>query len=407
MLKSNLLKLRISPDKSITPIYVRENNYELRKRASAISEIFANSIGRARKELDEQTSRFRKGKGDRKINGAFVELLYDRCTFEAATDVEVVRIRQRLFEEAAKRFPVGTTADDEARSSIVAGVGEELGFTADEVERLMFSDLKEAQLLESFEELSPVELIKRYNLALAQGALVHSYGMTVILGADSPQRIRQLFRYLKFFKLMFSVNYSGEQVRVKIDGPISVLEQTRAYGVRLASFLPALLLLSDFEMEAEVKWKRKRCYLHLSPEDGLTSHYRDVGAWTPPEMAQFRDRVVELAEPGTAVAESNAIISLGGKDVLIPDLVLKRGDRKAYLEIIWPWRKVNWKKHFSIFKKHSPDNAFLVVSTRSTGSEAALHCDDPRVIFYRLTPPANKAVKAVEGYLNPRPGGLL
>ena len=61
MLKSNLLKLRISPDKSITPIYVRENNYELRKRASAISEIFANSIGRARKELDEQTSRFRKG----------------------------------------------------------------------------------------------------------------------------------------------------------------------------------------------------------------------------------------------------------------------------------------------------------------------------------------------------------
>lgn len=407
MLKGNLLKLRIGPDKSLTPIYVRENNYDLRKRAAAISDIFLACVGRPRKELDEQTSRFRKGKGDRKINGALVELLYDRCTFEAATDAPVVDIRRRLFEEAAQSFPVGTVADDDARSAIVAAVGAELGLSPTDVERLMFSDLKEAQLLESFDELSPVDLIKRYNLALAQGALIHSYGMTVTLGTDSPQRVRQLFRYLKFFKLMFSVNYRDEEVRVKIDGPISVLEQTRAYGVRLASFLPALLLLSDWEMEAELKWKRKRCVFYLSPDEGLESHYRDVGAWTPPEMAQFTDRFGELLSPGTAMAESNAIISLGGKDVFIPDLVVKRGDQKAYLEIIWPWRKVNWRKLYSTFKQHAPANAFLMVSTKSAGQEAALNCDDPRVIFYRLTPPANQAAKALEGALGAPAGALL
>jgi len=401
-----VLRLRIGPDKSLTPIYVRENNYELRKRAAAISEIFSSCIGRPRRELDEQTSRFRKGKGDRKINGALVELLCDRCTFEAATQAPVVEIRRRLFEEAAKQFPVGTATKDTARATIVNTVGESFGLGADEVERLMFSDLKEAQLLETFDEISPVDLIKRYNLALAQGALVHSYGMDITLGVDAPQRIRQLFRFLKFFKLLFSVDYRDDRVRVRVDGPISVLEQTRAYGVRLASFLPALLLLSDFEMVADVKWKRKRCLFHLSPQVGLESHYRDVGAWTPPEMAQFSNRVIELSGPGVAVAESNAIISLGGRDVMVPDLVFKRGDRKAYLEIVWPWRKIGWPRYFQTFKLHAPENAFLLVSTKSAGKEAANRTDDPRVVFYRQTPPADKAVKAIEAFLGAG-GGLL
>jgi hypothetical protein len=71
------------------------------------------------------------------------------------------------------------------------------------------------------------------------------------------------------------------------------------------------------------------------------------------------------------------------------------------VEVIWPWRKLRWTEHYELFRKHSPDNALLVVSKKSVGRATATGTEDPRVIFYRVTPPADQVMKAAQRLLAP------
>lgn len=402
MLKSDHLRMRVS-NGVLCPAYVREDNYEVRKRGGAVLEVFRKCVGKTRGELKVRTEVFSKGKGDKRINRALVELLLERCEFEAVSDVPVVEMRRALFEAGAAQFPVGVVRDG-SRLGILESVGRDFGLTADQVEQLMFSDLKEEQKLQEFKDMEPLELVRRYNVALAQGALLQSSGMRLRLKSAEAQRLRQLFRFLKFFRLLFTVQYAGEEVVVDVDGPLSVVEQTRAYGVRLASFLPALLLLDDYALEADARWKRKRCVFHLAPEEGLVSHYRDTGSWVPSEMEQLVTRLRQLSGALVQVKQPSAVYSLGGRAVYVPDISLVRGRHKALVEVIWPWRRLRWKEHYELFREHAPAGALLVVSLKSVGRATATGVKDPRVVFYRVTPPADQILKAAGQFLEP---GLL
>ena len=269
----------------------------------------------------------------------------------------------------------------------------------------MFSDLKEAQRLLTFTPPDVMGFLRRYNVALAQGVLLHALDMDVQLPGAEPRRLRQLIRYLKFFRLLFAVDFRGDGVRIRIDGPLSVIKQTKAYGVRLATFLPALLLLEDFSMTAEIRWKRRRYTTSLSPANGLVSHYRDSGAWLPEEMSHFIKRLREIAPPGWAVREASSLRSLGGRAVYVPDLRITTPRGDALLEIIWPWKVMRWKQYYQLFLAHAPQNAFLCVSTKTVDQAFRDNNTDPRLIYYRATPLADRTIKAIEGAMgNPVSG---
>jgi len=396
MLGNALLRTRIdTTEKTIRPALVSEKNRDVLNRIEAVLETFSAAVGTSRGELDERVSTLVKGGGDLKLNKALVELAFDLARFEAPSKVDAAALRKRVFELSAPRFPVGISGTtDVARTEVIARVAEELAVSPDEVERTMFSDLKDEQLLEGFETVEPLWMLRRYNVALAQGLLLDAVRMDIALESPTPQKLRQLFRFLKFFRLLFVVQETQSGMIIQVDGPLSILEQTRAYGVRMASFLPALLLLEGWKLTADVRFRRRRYTLVLDPGMKLVSHYPDKGSWVPPELEQLLGRMREIARPEVQVRDGQTVLSLGGREVFVPDFEIAAGRRTVGVEIIWPWRKIKWSRYYELFSIHAPEDVLLCVPHKLVPATFLKKCSDHRLLFYRATPPADRILEA-------------
>ena len=138
---------------------------------------------------------------------------------------------------------------------------------------------------------------------------------------ERPARYRQLFRRLKFHRLLYRVEGSMRDGYVfHIDGPLSLFSATTKYGLQVALFLPALLHCSDFRLEAELRWgprREPRSFL-LESRDGLVSHQADTGTYVPAELTAFVERFRQVA-PAWEISECTDVIELGREGVWVPD----------------------------------------------------------------------------------------
>ena len=126
---------------------------------------------------------------------------------------------------------------------------------------------------------------------------------------QKPARYRQLFRLLKFHRLLYRVEGSmAEGYVFHIDGPLSLFSATNKYGLQMALFLPALLHCDDFRLDAELRWgpKREPRTFHLESRDGLISHQADTGTFVPAELTAFIERFRQVA-PTWELNEGNRV----------------------------------------------------------------------------------------------------
>ena len=72
-------------------------------------------------------------------------------------------------------------------------------------------------------------------MALAQAILLRSTGVTVHVYGETPARYRQLFRAIKFHRLICDIQPSGpDAYTLHLDGPLSLFSATQKYGLQLA-----------------------------------------------------------------------------------------------------------------------------------------------------------------------------
>src|SRR5262249_34458327 len=162
--------------------------------------------------------------------------------------------------------------------------------------------------------------------------------------SESPQRYRQLFRQVKFHRLMCEVEATGPDAYcLRLDGPLSLFSATQKYGLQLALFLPALLHCKDYELHAELRWgpQRKPTTFTLTPRDGLVSHLPETGMYVPAELAMF----VELFRKKITtwdIAEEPQVLPLGD-GFWVPDFRLEQraSGRAVLLEVLGFWRRAS------------------------------------------------------------------
>ena len=86
-----------------------------------------------------------------------------------------------------------------------------------------------------------------------------STAMEVRIWGETPARFRQLFRAVKFHRLICTIHESaGQSYTLRLDGPLSLFSSTQKYGLQLALFLPALLHCKAFDLKASVRWGTER-----------------------------------------------------------------------------------------------------------------------------------------------------
>jgi len=385
--------------------YVDPTNDAMIAGAEQLLETARSYHSQRRADLHDAFVALQRQARDKKLIDGIFDVLVRSCTFDKGVEADPVELRAFLFSQAAAQFPVGVADNCPRRNQILLDAAQRFGIPPENVESAMFADLADEQLLSSVPPWTPQQLLQRYNLALAQGVLLNAQFLEITLRSPTPGRLRQLVRFLKFFRLLFQVEHQDHSILVLVDGPLSILEHAKAYGTRFASLLPALLLLPDFSLKARVKWREKWGEFVVDSKEGLRSHYPDKGAWVPKELELFANALDAALPHHNLSLSPEFMIPLGAKDAFVPDIELEGPNGPHWIEIVWPWQRLGDGHWISLFQKHAPKGALALVSSKAINPKLAKNLlastKDDRIFFFKITPPSEKVAMAIlekEGY---------
>ena len=343
MLTGNLVRVKHARNRLI-PIYIDAADPQWQAVAERLLELYRSLQGCTRAELEEEIAETISDNRTQLVHQGLAKLMEDRCEFDVESSHPPDEIREKVFTASAV-MRAGGSFD---RQAILDAIASELGSTAEKVDQGLFADLKMEQRLIKFKDCTAEQLLHRYNEALAQAILLRSTGVTIYIHGETPARYRQLFRAIKFHRLICEIRNAGpDAYTLLLDGPMSLFSSTQKYGMQLAMFLPSLLQCKRFDLKAVVRWgaERKEKEFLLNSSDGLRSHTVDHGTYIPKELTMFAEMFRKQIEDWE-ISDDPAVIPIG-TTFWTPDFVLKHkvSGQRVYLEILGFWRRTDIGKH--------------------------------------------------------------
>lgn len=327
--------------------------------------LFDSSIGRKRYEIEEDIKSFYVEKVNPKIVQGIAKILFKRCRFLDYNEEDPVETRNRIFTASAeywRQAPFTEGSIDLHKKKILTRLDLAKDEALNNTDSWLFGDILSNQKLDHFDPPDAKALIDRFNIEQVQGLLLYARSLDLTVDLTMDHAFRQMIQMLKFFQLMFEVVESEEhKMTFRIDGPSSILENARSYGVEFANFYPAILLLNanwSLQCQLKVPGRHRVFKLALTSEDGYHSFYKEKGVWKQQKITDLIDRFNEkYADTHLAKGESQ-IIPLSDNRFLVPDLVIE--DRKKQdLQLMVEWvfyRSEDSLKRLKRMAKDLPEN---------------------------------------------------
>src|SRR5689334_6674030 len=392
MLTSDLAMNRVRGGR-VEPLAINPADKAHLEMAGDLIAIFAEHVGEQRAALDRELDEYVGDDTDYRILRGLIKLLLDECEFETASAVSPSEIRRALFLKARLHHPV--SAGEATRAQLITEVAAELSCAVEEVEAHLYADLFENQRLTGFDEMSPRELLDRYNLAQAQALFYRATEMRLRIEPQEAAGYRRIFDAIKAYRLIHTI--AGSPARgydVRLDGPVSIFHQSQKYGIQMAVFLPALLLCGGWRLTTEIVLKQgKRVTYELdSRTTTLRSHYLDDVSYKP----AIEDKLLGAwakAESAWQIQAGKEVIDLGAC-AFIPDFIIRHADgREFYLELLGFWTPRHLDERVSEFARADFTRYLLAVSDELRGSRDKPLSLPPNVLVYKsaLTPAAIRA----------------
>jgi predicted nuclease of restriction endonuclease-like RecB superfamily len=406
MLTGNLVRAKTTSKGRVMPLYLKRDDPRWLEVAESLLLIFREGVDMTRGEIESEIDEL-IGEGMATLaHRGLAKVLEDRAEFEVVADVPPETVRDKVFLAAAEQRRALRAAGHRApfrREVVLDAVAKELGLEPERVAAVLFADLKDENRLLRFDDLDAQRLIDRYNVALAQAVLLRSVLVTAEVRNEKPARYRQLFRQLKFHRLLYRVQGSmAEGYSFQIDGPLSLFSATNKYGLQMALFLPTLLLCRDFRLDAELRWgpKREIRTFHLEASDGLVSHQAETGTYVPAEVGAFVERFRQVA-PAWEVTEATELIELGREGMWVPDyrFVHRPTGTDVFVEILGFWKRSSVERLLRLLPGHGPARYVLAISDRLKVDEEALHDLAGPVLRFKEIPNAPELAALLDGFL--------
>jgi predicted nuclease of restriction endonuclease-like RecB superfamily len=317
----------------------------------------------------------------------------EKCLFQPVQEIDFSTLRDRVFSFAQNYYPVVSKRDlihQNTRRDILEKICEELKIQPDEIDTLLYGDLPENQILISFDsEYTPESLLKRYNLAMAQGILYHANRIKTLITSD----YRTVFQYIKLSRLIHWIKpVESSGMEIILDGPASLFCNTQRYGIRMSNFLPGLLLAEDWKMTAEINTHEGYKLFHLNSECGLSSHYKRQQPFDSQIEENFYNKFSRKKRDWNIEREGE-IIDLGDT-IFIPDFTFRHKDgRTAYLEIVGFWTPEYLEKKITKLKQAQLTNLILAVNSQLNCSRNDFHGE---LMFFRTGIRLNEILEKIE-----------
>ncbi|MCA9718383.1 MAG: DUF790 family protein [Myxococcales bacterium] len=336
MLTRDLLIFRKYKD-TVRPSFLDTKQTELQTLAADLLDIFQRGVGERRGDLEEALDARTNAHAKPRVAKGLSKLLMDRAEFEEA-DETVAAARAEAFARAAAVLREQVQDDtplDRYLELVAASLAEheQTAGPLDATRERLYNDLAANRRLIRHRAYKPLELLHRYNLALVQGLVLHSRGVTVTALEPDLLELRQVLRRLKFSRLVADVRREGQHWVLQVEGPGAILDMQKKYGLQLATFVTAVPLLKAFRLDAVIELPRRGpLKLSLSNKDPLVTIERAGLGHVPPEIEQIKQSfdderwVLDLAPE---------IRHVGTTGMCVPDFSLRPG-APAELELDAP-----------------------------------------------------------------------
>jgi len=321
---------------------------------------------------------------DYRILRGLIKLLTDRCDFETSSVAAPEDIRRKVFLEARKFQPV--TPDSDTKNKVLETVAAAFETDSKTIYEHLYADLSFQQRLISFETIAAKDLLDRYNLAQAQALLYKCVEMKIRVAPSDAGVYRAIFSSIKRFGLIHAVvgnALNGYEIR--LTGAASLFHRSQKYGIRMAVFLPALLLCQNWKMSAEVAQKQGgNVFYELTGEQTeLKSCYYDEPEYENPDLEKLTKNWEKVSADEWQLNENRKVIDLG-KTAFAPDLVLvsPRGE-EIYLDVLGFWTPKSLQKRLEEFAAANYTRFILAASQELRGSRDEPLWESQNVIFYK------------------------
>ncbi|MBO5958962.1 MAG: DUF790 family protein, partial [Lentisphaeria bacterium] len=231
MLTKDLLRLRAS-GMYLKPQFLKTDDMDLLAFAKDLIGIYENGTAETAETLDNLADLIVLRQKDLKLARGLHKVVRGRAVFSGENDdFPYAEKRQEIFAKSMELLRCGSLPADvpAVRNCIYPDT------------RQIYGDLPENETLLRYRKTFPQEALERYNTGLVQGALLTAGAMELSIPAATPAAdLRNLFRSLRFFRLLFSGTIEKKTLKLVIDGPASILENSLKYGMQLACFFPAV-----------------------------------------------------------------------------------------------------------------------------------------------------------------------
>ncbi len=369
----------------IFPRLIATNDVDYLRDVACLIEIFNEFIGKNRGELERELEEYIGTGTDFRILRGFIKLLDDRCKFATSSVAEPIEIRRKVFLEAKNFQPVFPNSAQ--RSNVLSNVAESLNTDANTIETNLYADLSAQQKLISFDEITPKDLLDRYNLAQAQALLYKCVEMRIRVEFSDKSNYRAIFGWIKHFNLIHSVSGNAENGHeITLTGAASLFHRSQKYGIQMSVFLPALLLCAGWKMSAEVTQKHgKNLFYELSSnQNELNSCYFGEIEFENPLLEKLK-KDWEKAQTTWQLVENKEVLDLG-KTAFIPDFVLiSPNNEKIYLDVLGFWTPKSLQKRLDEFRSINFNKFIIAAGQELRGSREESTITAENVLFFKST----------------------
>ncbi len=381
MLTGDLLATRTYKGK-IEPVYdtLDKENLDI---SGSIIDLFQKHIGKTYGELNEEIEGIEEI--DYRLIRGLAQILERRCFIGMNSVIEPATARKMVFEDCK-----GAVSDIKERREVIDRIARKLSVEPEALEKALWADMEENLIIKEFRTITPEDLLRQYNLSLAQTLLFKATGMEIQVG-DNYQHV---FRKIKQLGLMYSI----QDGKIYLDGAVSLFKMTERYGTALAKLLPTIMRCNRWSLKASILKKTmqgKRIY------DFTLDNTKPIFSIEPDSAMETFDSAIEkdfslLNFNSWSVRREPAVLK-AGQYAFIPDFSLERNGIRIYVEIIGFWTPEYLKNKIQkINMLKEKEDMILLVDKDLACSGSEFKTDN--LIFYERKIPYLEILKILRKY---------
>lgn len=154
MLTSDLIRYKITDDQ-ITPAYItrKEAGRYLQVSEDLIG-IYRSSVGLTQGEIKRRLEDYESTSTDYRIFRGLAKLLEEKATYSPPHDWDYPQIREEVFQEATKAYPIVTQPDliyQTRREDVLESIAQKLGVAPQELGDGLYGDLLQNHILTNWD----------------------------------------------------------------------------------------------------------------------------------------------------------------------------------------------------------------------------------------------------------------